>query len=109
MSKDPRPNESRARREQLERLKHKRKAARETRRHVAKEHQEVSAPAVTYAQLLAEIRRIAMAGVMPTPARFDYAKPTTWATADEFCARFATSWQELGSEAGLKVSRAVTA
>lgn len=96
-----------ARREQLERLKDQRRAARQGgSRRLARAERAPATP--TYMQLLAEIRRIAMAGVMPTPARFDLAKPATWAVAGEQCARFGLSWEQLAGEAGLAIKRAQT-
>jgi hypothetical protein len=60
---------------------------------------------ITYRQFVAELQRQAMGGRMPSMRVFDYAKPTTWPTADECCAHFALSWEELAEEAGLQLPR----
>lgn len=53
-------------------------------------------------ELIRELKRQAMAGVMPTGAAFDLAKPTNWASASAQAKRFNMSWTELALDAGLK-------
>lgn len=57
---------------------------------------------VTRAEFDAEIRRQAMAGVIPGRDSFDAAKPATWPTAAAFSQRFGRTWTELAREAGLQ-------
>lgn len=116
VGRHPRKHESAPRAAQLERLKEQRRSAPkghpETRPRarrpilhqgdfVAIGHAQASEP--SYGQLLAEIQRVAMGGVMPSPAVFDHARPATWPTADELCGQLGTSWSALAAEAGLKV------
>lgn len=60
----------------------------------------------TREQLIAEVRRQAMGGVMPTQAVFNDAKPAIWATASAHMVRLNLTWEELAAEAGLKPKRA---
>ena len=57
----------------------------------------------TKAELIAEIKRISMAGMMPTMAAFDAARPAVWATAQAHCLRLKTNWTELAAEAELTI------
>lgn len=59
---------------------------------------------VNYEQMLTELQRQAMAGVMPSQADFNYSKPAVWPVASSLCARFGASWDELRQAAGLKVN-----
>lgn len=54
------------------------------------------------AQLVAEVQRQAMAGVMPSQAQFDDAKPATWPLVSGLCQRLGVSWDDLRLKAGLK-------
>lgn len=56
----------------------------------------------TREELIAELKRQSMAGVMPTLAAFDEARPANWATAGAHMKRFNMTWEELAHEAGLK-------
>lgn len=56
-------------------------------------------------ELLAEIKRISMAGMMPTQAAFDAARPAVWSTAQAHLTRLGISWSELADEAGLTIRR----
>lgn len=63
-------------------------------------------------EVVAEVKRQSMGGVMPTPAAFDLARPAMWPTAGEFMAHHELSWSELAGLAGLRsnrVAEAVTA
>lgn len=107
ISRHPTKETSEARRAQLGRLKEKRRIERNARgptRHagsyVAIGQAEASEP--SYVQVLTEIQRIAMGGVMPSEAVFDLARPATWPTANESCVLWGLSWEQLAEEAGLK-------
>lgn len=115
-NRHPRADESVARRAQLERLKVERRARREAappRRGRRREGSgasfaplPTSEPAgVTLPQLTAELQRLAMGGVMPSPAVFDQARPAVWPTAEQFCAQFGATWTQLAREAGLRLGR----
>jgi hypothetical protein len=56
----------------------------------------------TLDQVLAELRRESMGGVMPTMAQFDEARPATWATAAAHLVRLKLSWPQLAELAELK-------
>ena len=60
---------------------------------------------ISYPQLLQEVRRISMGGVMCTEQQFNLAKPTVWPNGEELCRRFDIAWGELAIELGLKVRR----
>lgn len=62
-------------------------------------------PQVTYVQFVKEVRRQAMADIMPTPDRFNYCKPSVWDTAQELCEQFRVSWAEVAADCGLKERR----
>lgn len=53
--------------------------------------------------VIKELKRISMAGMMPTQAQFDAARPANWATAQAQCKRFDMTWGQLAEEAGLKM------
>jgi hypothetical protein len=61
--------------------------------------------APTYRQFMAEVRRISMAGIMPTQERFDFAKPAVWQSANELCARFGVTWDEMAAMVDLTPRR----
>ena len=88
-----------SRRAQLEALKQRRRLAREARE---REQRLACKQEVTYAQLVAEIKRVAMGDVMPTMAVFDHARPATWETAQELCQRLSVDWDELAVEMKLR-------
>lgn len=56
----------------------------------------------TREELIAEVRRQAMGGVMPTMAAFNDARPANWATAQAHLTRLGLSWEQLTEESGLK-------
>jgi hypothetical protein len=90
---------------QLEGLKRKRKALsrlalRKVASELLQEEQELS-----LADFVREIQRISMAGVMPSMAVYNMAKPVTWPTALEFCQRFEMDWYDMTEEAGLRWKR----
>lgn len=58
----------------------------------------------TLQELIAEVQRQAMGGVMPTIAAFDMARPGNWATAAAHLTRFNLTWIDLAKEAGLKLT-----
>lgn len=60
----------------------------------------------TLNQMVAEVTRLAMGGVMPTMAVFNEARPATWSTAAAQILRLGLSWNELAHEAGLKSNMA---
>lgn len=105
VDKPPEREMSDARREQLERRK-RRHAARAIGRLtlVEKESErEPKRPALpTLEEVVREIQRISMGGVMPTQAQFDQARPSHWATAWAQIQRLKMSWTQLAEEAGLK-------
>jgi hypothetical protein len=88
-----------ARDRQLEMLKKQRAAAARMREKAAKHD---AARLVTRDDLIAELRRQAMAGVMPSQSQFNMAKPQVWPTATALVVRLHTTWEELASEAGLR-------
>lgn len=93
-----------ARRTQLEELKRKRRSgqlAREQKERVA----ERAATLPTLEEVIAEVQRQSMAGVMPTMAQFDTAKPASWATAQAHLLRLNLSWPGLAELAELKPNR----
>lgn len=53
-------------------------------------------------QVIAELQRQAMGGVMPSMDAFNVAKPANWATAQAHMVRMGLTWGELAQEAGLK-------
>lgn len=57
-------------------------------------------------ELIAEVKRQAMGGVMPTMAVFDMARPASWATAQAHLIRLGLTWTDLAQEAGLTLKRA---
>lgn len=60
----------------------------------------------TLEELIAEVRRQAMGGVMPSISQFDQARPTTWATAGAHIHRLNLSgWAGLAGLAGLQPKR----
>lgn len=58
----------------------------------------------TVDELVAEVKRQAMGGVMPTLAQFNQSKPGNWATATAHLQRLGISWDQLRRRAGLKVN-----
>ena len=62
-------------------------------------------PVVTREQLIAELKRQAMAGAMPTRPAFDLAKPAVWPMSQMLLKRFDTTWANLADEAGLRLVR----
>jgi hypothetical protein len=91
---------------QLEALKRKRKAlSRLALRKVASELLLQEEHEVTLADFVREIQRISMAGVMPSMAVYNMAKPVTWPTALELCQRFEMDWYDMTEEAGLRWKR----
>ncbi|MCC6457842.1 MAG: hypothetical protein IT328_22995 [Caldilineaceae bacterium] len=60
----------------------------------------------TLDELVAEVKRQAMGGVMPTMAAFDMARPATWATAQAHLVRLNLTWSDLAKEADLTLKRA---
>lgn len=60
---------------------------------------------VTREQMVAELKRQAMAGTMPTQEQFDIAKPAVWPKAQMLVKRFDAGWTDLAREAGLKLVR----
>jgi hypothetical protein len=52
-------------------------------------------------EMVKELRRQAMGGVMPTMAAFDAARPANWSTAQAHLLRLATTWGDLAEAAGL--------
>ena len=71
--------------------------------------QQVKPPSGTHLptldQLIAEVKRQAMAGTMPTMAAFNMAKPATWSTAAAHLVRLGLTWSDLADEAGLTLKR----
>lgn len=63
----------------------------------------VEKPQITYVQLVAEVRRISMGGVMPTPQRFDECKYTHFGKAAELCDALGVTWQMVAEDAGLRM------
>lgn len=59
----------------------------------------------TFDELVAEVKRQAMGGVMPTMAAFDMARPAVWATAQAHLVRLNLTWSDLAQEAGLTLKR----
>lgn len=57
----------------------------------------------TPAQLLAEIQRIAMGGVMPTADRYDYARSRSFPPADRVCQLLGIGWEAIAAELGLRM------
>lgn len=53
------------------------------------------------AQVIAQLKQIAMGGVMPKQPAYDMAKPANWPTARDSCIHLEASWRELADEAGL--------
>lgn len=100
-TRHPRAHESDARRAQLDRLKVERRSAR--RRLPPQTQPQLP----TYRQAVAELQRIAMGGVMPSPDRFDYAKPAHWPRAAQLCDQFGVTWADLADAAGLQLTRQV--
>jgi hypothetical protein len=84
---------------QLQKLKEQRRAA-ATMREQAARHD--AKRVVTRDDLIAELRRQAMAGVMPSQSQFNMAKPQVWPTATALVVRLHTTWEELASDAGLR-------
>ena len=62
-------------------------------------------PVVTREQLIAELKRQAMAGAMPTRPAFDLAKPAVWPMSQMLLKRLDTTWANLADEAGLRLVR----
>jgi hypothetical protein len=56
----------------------------------------------TTAELIAELKRQSMGGVMPTMAQFDLGRPAVWATAQAHLLRLELSWSALAELADLK-------
>lgn len=77
---------------------------------VEREAERKKQPKSTYtpslAEVVAELKRQSMAGVMPTLAQFDAARPANWATGQAHMLRLKLSWPQLAQEAGLKPRRA---
>lgn len=59
----------------------------------------------TREELIAELKRQSMGGVMPSMVQFNESRPATWATADAHQKRLGISWGDLANEAGLKPQR----
>jgi hypothetical protein len=64
---------------------------------------------ITVDEVVAEVKRQSMGGVMPTTAAFDLARPALWPTAGEFMAHQEVSWSELAGLAGLRSNRVADA
>lgn len=56
----------------------------------------------TVDEVVAQVRRIAMGGVMPTMAAFDASRPADWSTAQAHLLRLNLSWESLREIAELK-------
>lgn len=56
----------------------------------------------TRQEIIAEVQRIAMAGIMPSQSRFNECKPANWADATSHLSRLGMSWEELREAAGLR-------
>lgn len=71
--------------------------------------QQVKPPSGTHLptldQLIAEVKRQAMAGTMPTMAAFNMAKPATWSTAAAHLVRLGLTWSDLAEKASLVLKR----
>lgn len=59
----------------------------------------------TREMVIAELKRQAMAGVMPSQQAYDIAKPAVWAKAQATCLRLGVTWEQLAAEAGLRMAR----
>lgn len=59
----------------------------------------------TREELVAEVKRQAMGGVMPTMATFDKSRPANWATAAAHLLRLKLGWDDLRVLAELKPNR----
>lgn len=57
----------------------------------------------TLEQILKELRRISMGGVMPSMSQFNDARPANWATAQAQTMRLDTSWGQLAKLAELRL------
>lgn len=98
------------RRRQLDRLKEERKAKRALgghgRTNVVEREEGRQSRFGTYIpterELIAELQRQAMGGVMPSVAFFDDARPATWAKAQAHTARLNVTWNDLAKLADLK-------
>lgn len=93
------PKVTDARRIQLEA---RQAAARREKEKRERERDKLAAPPPSRDEMVAELQRQAMAGVMPSQAQFNLAKPATWATATAHCLRLEMSWEDLAKAAGLK-------
>jgi hypothetical protein len=93
---------SEARLRQLERLKLTRRRQ-QWKREVVQVAEIQVGP--TWHEFMAEVRRISMAGIMPTQERFDLAKPAVWQSANELCARFGVTWDEMAAMVDLTPRR----
>lgn len=56
----------------------------------------------TEAEMIAELHRQSMGGVMPTMAQFDEARPATWSSAAAHLLRLKLSWPQLAELAQLR-------
>lgn len=59
----------------------------------------------TLDEVIAEIKRQAMAGVAPSMSQFNDARPANWATVNSQMQRFDMTWHQLIERAGLKPNR----
>ena len=87
---------------QLDELKTKRRLDADRK---DRERRAATAADVTYAQMVAEIKRISMGGAMPTQNQFNMSKPAPWPTANGLTMKFHTTWEALATECGLEWSR----
>jgi hypothetical protein len=95
---------SEARRHQLDELKQRRRRTR-TEMLLDAAHAEPRRSVVpTRAQVVAEVQRQAMGGVMPKAKVFNFAKPALWPTAAEILIELGMTWAELADEAGLRAT-----
>jgi hypothetical protein len=105
----PKPEISDARRAWLERRKASIAAKGHGRTRIAESEverkQQRNTVLPTLQEVVAELRRTAMAGVMPTMAQFAEARPATWATAQAHALRLNMTWPQLAAEAGLNPRR----
>lgn len=95
-----------ARRQQLEDLKAARAAGGRGRHGVDNEagrHTKRGSYIPTERELIAELQRQAMGGVMPSIALFNDLRPANWATADAHMKRMEMTWGDLAEIAGLRL------
>ena len=99
----PAHERSPAHQQKLDHMAHKRKVAQGAREREARKSER---PLPTREEFLAEVKRQAMGGVVPTMKVFDDAKPAVWASAWAHMQRLGLKdWSEVAELCGLEIRR----